>query len=691
MNKKKIAAYICIFAAVVMLVLAAACPFYRTDGTTDYNDKYDVIEGKDGFLFRARSASTDELGDFSGKNKYGQTELSQTVNSLSAISGKLRGAGCRTLFVMVPSKLSVYRDRLPQNVRALYSEERKFTVLTAALKEAGEEVLDLTAEFEAYKDKEQLYHTASDDINDVGGFRLFSAVARATGLGAVSGEDYELVITSDEAFPLCREYRNETGKTVPNRTLTLTEKNTLYKDAGYVYENTYATELISGKSGRTVYAADSGGASACRRFFSASADLAVFHTGIVPDDAVTERCKPDTAVFVICETELGGLPQSASPVVVEKDVSAAPLIDQTVYSDAGRAVIFGTVEKKSTITVKGGAETVVLRSEDGRFAAEVPILSEPETSVLTLVSKTDGKAESPVVTVDVRYDEYIGYKNVVIGKEGHLHYQETVPDFTGDTALSADSLAGYVGYLHAWADRIHKVSPHTKIILLIAPNHLTIYPETAPDSLAARKSDVTRLSQFTEAFKNDDRIIFPDLTSALSKAVKTSPYRLYNKTDTHWNELGAYYAYACVMELISRDYPSAAPDPLSDFDVFTKFVPGGDMANFLGADLNAVREEGVYVRSKKPLKSGINKDYAMNFENAWFSDPHEFTVDDPSLPTMIMYRDSFSTNLMSFFAEKFSRSVFHAMWDYPEELDLYAEMQPDYIILERVERSLGGL
>ena len=115
------------------------------------------------------------------------------------------------------------------------------------------------------------------------------------------------------------------------------------------------------------------------------------------------------------------------------------------------------------------------------------------------------------------------------------------------------------------------------------------------------------------------------------------------------------------------------------------------MANFLGADLNAVNEEGVFVRSKNGLTSGINKDYSMNFENAWFSDQHEFTVDDPSLPTMIMYRDSFSTNLMSFMAEKFRKSVFHTMWEYPEELELYREMQPDYVIIERVERNLGGI
>ena len=222
------------------------------------------------------------------------------------------------------------------------------------------------------------------------------------------------------------------------------------------------------------------------------------------------------------------------------------------------------------------------------------------------------------------------------------------------------------------------------------PDHITVYPETAPDSLAGLHSDVSRLTQFIEALKGSEKLTFIDLRTPLLEAKKTAPYRLYNKTDTHWNELGAYYAYREIMNVISADFPAAAPDPLDDFDVFTKEVSGGDMANFLNADLNTVTEEGVYVRAKNGLQSGISKDYSMNFANTWFSDYHEFSTDNKELPTMIMFRDSFSTNLMSFLAEKFSYSVFYNMWEYPDDYDLIKELQPDYLIIEHVERSFSG-
>ena len=216
MNKRRIASYICFFLAFVLLVLAAAAPIYR-EGVPDYDEKYDVIEGSGGFLFRARGASSDELGDFSGKNLYTEDALSRTVTALTSIAGKLRDGGCGVLFVFVPSKMTVYRDRLPGNVARLYSAERKYTELLSALEGAGERTLDLTETFSRIKDGEQIYHTASDDLNDPGGFRLAEASLSALGLGAPKETDYDISESSDTDYPLCREYRNETGKTAPKR------------------------------------------------------------------------------------------------------------------------------------------------------------------------------------------------------------------------------------------------------------------------------------------------------------------------------------------------------------------------------------------------------------------------------------------------------------------------------------------
>ena len=703
MSKSRIAGFICIFSAVVLIVLAFALPIYKSKPKIeDYNGKDTVIAGADGFLFGAYGEKTNQLCDFRGGKLFSEKELDGYVSALTEISDQFSEKGCESVFVFVPSKMSVYRDKLPVNVSDKYSTVRRFTQLCGALTAAGADTLDVSAYFETIKNKEQLYHTASDALNDVGGYRVFERTAehinekyekniKIPGISA-----YELEITEDTAFKLTREYRNVTGKTVADRTLTLKEKAVLYTDAGYDYEATSATEMPAenreeGFDYPVFLLSDTGGAESCGKFFSGASALCVYRSKITPDDAVTERANPDYAVFIINEDEIQALPSKRGNLDINDEITAQPVIKATAYSDADRFVIFGTAEPESTVTVAGGAENVSVYTEDGEFKVEIPLFTDTEYTVLNVRCKTDGKAQSEPVKLEAEYSANRGYKNVVIGKDGHLHYQETVPDFTGESALSDDEIAYYVGYLSAKADVVHEVSPNTKIIYVIPPNHLTIYPETAPDSLAGRKSGTSRLTQLIEAFKDSDKLTFLDLQTPLTEAKKTAPYRLYNKTDTHWNELGAYYAYREIMGFISRDFPAAAPDPLDDFNVFTKTVPGGDMANFLEVDLNAVTEQGVYVRAKNGLKSGINKDYSMNFENAWFSDQREFKTDDGSLPTMIMYRDSFSTNLMSFLAEKFSYSIFHTMWDYPDEYELYKQMQPDYIIIEHVERGLGGL
>ena len=705
MTKRKIAGFICLFIAFILVVLAFALPNYEKAADKpkepEYNGKDAVILGYDNWLFRAYGNKSTELDDFRGAS-YNDGEINRVISALTDLSDKLAEQSCKTLFVFVPSKMAVYREKLPKNVADTYSESRKYTALFSALSSTGLDVLDTFPVFEAAKNDEQLYDTAADTVNDMGGLRIAEAVMAhlnekyrkdKTAYIVPSLSDYTVEASTDDTYALTREYRNITGETVSNVVVTLKENSVEYKDAGYDYEATYATKIPyadreADHSYPSMLVLDTGNSTACRKYFSALSSLSVFRTEINADETIIKRAAPKYAVIMINENELSALPVKSDIIHNETDISAAPVISASAYTDPGHVVLFGVCEEHTTVTVKGGERDVSVRAESGEFVIEVPILQDDE-SYISVSCLTDGKSESEDVSQKVKYTKMHGDKGVIIGKDGHLHYYETIGDYTGETLLSDDAVSAYVGYLSAKAARIHAVSPNTKIIYVVPPNHLTIYPETAPDNLT--KCDNSRLKQLVNAFKDNEDIAFLDLTTPLLEAKKTAPYRLYNKTDTHWNELGAYYAYREIMNYVAKDYPKAVPEPPESFNVFTRRVAGGDMANFLGLDLNVVTEEGVYVRSKTGLKSGINKDYSMNFANAWFSDYHEFNIGGEGLPTLLMYRDSFSTNLMSFLAEKFSHSVFYTMWERPDDLDAIAEMQPDYIIYELVERSLGGL
>ena len=79
MSKRKLAGLICVFAAVVLIVLAFALPIYKTASRVqDYNGKDAVIAASDGFLFYAYG-KTEALSHFRGKDLFSDNELQNRV------------------------------------------------------------------------------------------------------------------------------------------------------------------------------------------------------------------------------------------------------------------------------------------------------------------------------------------------------------------------------------------------------------------------------------------------------------------------------------------------------------------------------------------------------------------------------------------------------------------------------------
>ena len=67
------------------------------------------------------------------------------------------------------------------------------------------------------------------------------------------------------------------------------------------------------------------------------------------------------------------------------------------------------------------------------------------------------------------------------------------------------------------------------------------------------------------------------------------------------------------------------------------------------------------------------------------------SVSDPSLPSAIMLRDSYSTHLFPFMSEHFSSLYCEEMWDYSLDYELVARLSPDYIIYIVCERNISSI
>lgn len=221
-------------------------------------------------------------------------------------------------------------------------------------------------------------------------------------------------------------------------------------------------------------------------------------------------------------------------------------------------------------------------------------------------------------------------------------------------------------------------------LFLIVPNKNTIYPEFMPDHIR-RVHEKSRMDQFLEYLQNHSTVPVLDLRPAL-KAGKTQ-YPVYSRTDTHWNDYGAYIAFREIITHISRSFPSfkeAVPLPLSRFKIEVVNHSGGDLAIMLSLNKDVFREDMIFLEARPPLRAtGGNLDNISRFVKQGYSE-----CPTAPLPNILMVHDSFYKRLEPFLSEQFSRVLFIWDWDLNFHPHVIERENPKLVIDEMAERFL---
>ena len=103
-------------------------------------------------------------------------------------------------------------------------------------------------------------------------------------------------------------------------------------------------------------------------------------------------------------------------------------------------------------------------------------------------------------------------------------------------------------------------SKNIEFFLVIAPNKNSIYEEKLPYSLSKQQTKIDQLKAHLKSKLNFDLIdLRPTLITHKAKGL------LFLKTDTHWNEYGAFLGYQKTMEEINMHF-DIEPAKLSDFN-----------------------------------------------------------------------------------------------------------------------------
>lgn len=462
------------------------------------------------------------------------------------------------------------------------------------------------------------------------------------------------------------------GVTVDVEALTLNVGDSYTLRLGVIPENATDNRLtitatsgrVVGISGSTITAKDTG--LAVVTISSANGKSVSFPLTVV-DPAV-----PNHAVhFTATDSDIS-LKTTKTPFTVGKSTVRA-----------GTVIVAGTTVENAVLTVTGThIEPMTVTPQGRRFFFMVK-LKKDQTDTLYISARVDGERTSGLAKIDVKYER--DNKDVYAGKNSQLHYPATLDDHYGKN-LWTDKQKQQVN--KKIDDRLRRVreasGKDTVLIYLIAPNALTVYPETALDEWNDKKvSDNSRLLQLAEIIekREGDDVIMINLPEYLKS--KRDVGKLYYQTDTHWNTLGAYFGYYQLMSAIAEKYPNCAPHELSDFTITTNTTRVGDLLNFSKIGSGAAETN---TECHKNFKTATSRLDALSQSGGTAK------VNDDSLPSAVILRDSFGSAIYSFMAEHFSTMTFTPYnGGLTNALNYVKDVQPDYFIQILVERNIGGL
>ncbi len=272
-------------------------------------------------------------------------------------------------------------------------------------------------------------------------------------------------------------------------------------------------------------------------------------------------------------------------------------------------------------------------------------------------------------------------RKVEKGREGWLFLKEEVPG--RNELLQSLGIRPYLAFEEKmWQLIFAQRAAWTKAqgmeyVLVVAPNKTSIYPEYLPP-----RYHVAGPGNVGGLLKKLSGITVIDLTPGILQQKQTG--RLFHKTDTHWNELGAFVAYQTLLRALPKGF---GEPPLSLDSVTLNWTtdPPGDLARLLLLD-SILHEKAPHLSLHHPQAKciiGCDAPFEPGMPVRHFRNPQA------RLPRVFFDHDSFFKLVAPFLAEHFQETIFSWKWQGFDDQAIL-KTQPDLVIDEFVERSLIG-
>lgn len=272
---------------------------------------------------------------------------------------------------------------------------------------------------------------------------------------------------------------------------------------------------------------------------------------------------------------------------------------------------------------------------------------------------------------------------VIVGKQGwfFLNDEVAVRQYRGLARLDTPQLETWRRVLEARRDWLAERG--IAFVLVLVPNKHQIYPEFMPDRLP-RIGVEEQHAQLARYLAEHSTVQVVDLMPSLLEAKRSQ--RVYHRTDTHWNDVGAYLAYRKILEAVALALPQYA-EALRPVEVeLERYTDKGiGLTSMIGLS-DVYREEVLQLVQLDPqsqILMDMKKPYKVLERE---QRPLAHGVSGAALPRAVMFRDSFANALIPFLSENFRRVLY--VWTRDVEARFVEREKPDIVIQQVAGRLL---
>ena len=273
-------------------------------------------------------------------------------------------------------------------------------------------------------------------------------------------------------------------------------------------------------------------------------------------------------------------------------------------------------------------------------------------------------------------------EELVVGRDGWFFYgdRDAVAHYRRIDPLRPGELVRWQTVLEGRRDWLAERG--IAYVVVLVPDKHEFYAEYMPPSLPLAEGS-RPLDQLAHRLAEHSTVEVVDLREALEHEKKNK--RVYHKTDTHWNQVGAYAAYQAILARLRDLVPSLASAEVREVEYGQKRVPGLGLASLVGLE-HVLVEEDLTAELTHP-RAEIALEYRPRYaQRVRRQTPFAHGVPDPALPRAVMFRDSFGNALIPYLSEHFRRILY--VWDRDVDPDVVAREKPDVVIQQIVGRLL---